>query len=86
MRTIPDLEYRDKARDFVENSNAEWADFKTNVRDGRVIDTSWAMLRLSDGSAIGIGQDITQRKQAEQEMRKTEGNSPNDLRSHSGDD
>ncbi len=66
----PDLDYRERVRDFVENSDVEWADFKTTVRDGRVIDTSWAMLRLPDGSAIGIGQDITKRKQAEQELRK----------------
>jgi len=66
----PDPEYRAKVRDFIENSDAEWVDFKTTVRDGRVIETSWAMLRLSDGSAIGIGQDITKRKQAEQELRK----------------
>ncbi len=66
----PDLEYRARVRDFVENSDVVWADFKTTVRDGRMIDTSWAMLRLPDGSAIGIGQDITKRKQAEQELRK----------------
>jgi PAS domain S-box-containing protein len=68
----PDLEYRAKVRDFVENSNAEWADFKTKVRDGRVIDTSWAMLRLSDGNGIGIGQDITKRKRAEEALRESE--------------
>ena len=61
-----------KVRDFVANSNAEWADFKTTVRDGRVIDTSWAMLRLSDGTGIGIGQDITKRKRAEEALRESE--------------
>jgi PAS domain S-box-containing protein len=68
----PDLEYREKARDFVRNSNAVWADFKTTVRDGRVIDTSWAMLHFSDGTGIGIGQDITQRKRAEEALRESE--------------
>src|SRR5579862_1433932 len=29
------------------------------------LDLSWAMVRLSDGTHIGIGQDITQRKRAE---------------------
>src|SRR5579862_3760349 len=51
----PDPEYRKQVRDFVLNSRGEWADFKTKVRDGRVIDTSWAMLYLSDGTSIGIG-------------------------------
>ena len=54
------------------NTNAEWADFKTTVRDGRVIDTSWAMLHLSDGTGIGIGQDITKRKRAEEALRESE--------------
>src|SRR5580658_842040 len=38
----PDPEYRAMVHDFVANTNAEWVDLKTTVRDGRVIDTSWA--------------------------------------------
>ncbi len=68
----PALEYRQIVRDFIDNSNAEWADFKTTVRDGRVIDTAWVVHRLSDGSSIGIGQDITQRKRAEEALRESE--------------
>jgi PAS domain S-box-containing protein len=68
----PDAEYRKQVRDFLRNSNAEWADFKTRVRDGQVIDTSWAMLHLSDGTSIGIGQDITERKHAEEALRESE--------------
>jgi PAS domain S-box-containing protein len=68
----PDPEHRKQVRDFVETSKAEWADFKTTVRDGRVIDTSWAMLNLSDGTGIGIGQDITDRKRAEEALKESE--------------
>ncbi len=42
-----------------------WRTFMLKVKDGRVLDLSWAMVRLSDGTHIGIGQDITQRKRAE---------------------
>lgn len=72
VENYPDPEYRQRVRDFVLNSNGEWADFKTTVRDGRVIDTSWIMLHLPDGTSIGIGQDITQRKRAEEALRESE--------------
>ncbi|MGB3263750.1 MAG: ATP-binding protein, partial [Microcoleus sp.] len=40
------------------------------VRDGRIIDTTWANVRLSDGRLIGIGQDISDRKRAEAELKQ----------------
>jgi PAS domain S-box-containing protein len=46
-------------------ADSTWKDFQTLTRDGRLLDTSWAQIRLSDGRSIGIGQDITDRKQAE---------------------
>ena len=42
-----------------------WRDFTVAVQDGRVLDLSWATVRLSDGTCIGIAQDITQRKREE---------------------
>jgi|SRR5579872_48848 len=44
---------------------AGWRDFTLTVQDGRLLDLSWATVRLSDGTCIGIGQDITQRKRQE---------------------
>jgi signal transduction histidine kinase len=55
---------------FIAAATGEWAEFKTRVRDGRVIDTSWISIRLSDGTTIGIGQDITARKRAEAERTR----------------
>jgi len=71
-QNYPDPEYRAKVRKFVAACSGEWADFKTRVRDGRILDISWAMLRLPDGTTIGIGQDVTQRKQAEEALRESE--------------
>jgi PAS domain S-box-containing protein len=65
VKNYPDPQYREQVRDFVLNSNGEWANFKTTVRDGRVIDTSWMMVHLRDGTSMGIGQDITERKRLE---------------------
>ncbi len=66
----PEPEYRQYVINFIQSAEQAWGDFKTRVRDGRVIDTTWANVRLSDGSIIGIGQDITERKQAEEELQR----------------
>jgi PAS domain S-box-containing protein len=57
---------------FIGAADGGWADFKTRVKDGTVIDTSWARVKLSDGTTIGIGQNITERKQAEEALREAE--------------
>jgi PAS domain S-box-containing protein len=44
---------------------AGWHDYALIVKDGSSLDLAWATVRLSDGSSIGIGQDITLRKQNE---------------------
>jgi PAS domain S-box-containing protein len=66
----PDPQYRQEVLKIVAESNGVWADFKPRVRDGRVIDTSWTRVRLSDGTSIGIAQDITERKRAEERLRQ----------------
>jgi len=61
---------QESVRKQIEESDGQWRDSKIITPDGRALDTSWANIRLSDGSHIGIGQDITERKQAEEEVRK----------------
>jgi two-component system cell cycle sensor histidine kinase/response regulator CckA len=61
-----------RVRDYVKAAAGTWADFKTRIRDGRVLDTSWVNVPLSDGSNIGIGIDITARKRAEEEKAALE--------------
>lgn len=63
----PDPQDRQEVRDFVITSKGEWADFRTRLRDGRVIDTTWTNVGLSDGTSIGIGLDITDRKRTASE-------------------
>jgi PAS domain S-box-containing protein len=66
----PQPEYREYVLDFIQAATQKWGDFQTKVRDGRIIDTTWANIRLSDGRRIGIGQDISDRKRAEAELKQ----------------
>jgi PAS domain S-box-containing protein len=61
----PDPEARRRSLEFIRESTGKWCDFKKRVRDGRVLDTRWASISVSDGTRIGIGEDVTERKQEE---------------------
>ena len=45
-----------------------WKDIDLTTRSGKVLRTSWANVRLSDGSLIGIGIDISSRKKMEESL------------------
>lgn len=68
----PDPKDRQKVLDFLSDTTGQWVEFKTRVRDGRVIDTSWAVVQLSDGTRIGIGIDVSARKQSEEKLRNSQ--------------
>ncbi|MGG6297360.1 PAS domain S-box protein [Leptolyngbya sp. AN02str] len=68
----PNLQEYERSLAWVSESTGQWMDFKTVTRDRRVLDTSWANIRLADGSVIGIGQDITARKQVEEQLRRNQ--------------
>lgn len=65
----PDPEYRHSASDFISRAEGVWQNFHLRVRDGRVIETRWANVKLSDGTNIGIGQDITDQKKLEEKVQ-----------------
>jgi PAS domain S-box-containing protein len=68
----PEPEDRQAVRDHVARADREWADFRPTSRQGEIIDSSWANVRLSDGTALAIGIDIRARKQAEAALRESE--------------
>lgn len=68
----PDAAERRRVVEHIREGTGEWADFRTRIRDGRILDTTWANVRLSDGSLIGIGEDITERKAAERALKESE--------------
>ncbi|MEH1974385.1 MAG: PAS domain S-box protein [Nostoc sp.] len=61
----PNPEYRQYVINFIQSAQRNWGDFRTQVRDGYLLDTSWTNVKLSNGQIIGIGQDITERKRTE---------------------
>jgi PAS domain S-box-containing protein len=61
----PDPAYRAKIASFMESNLDAWMDIRMRTKDGRDIETTWSNIRLSDGSRVGIGIDITERKHAE---------------------
>jgi PAS domain S-box-containing protein len=67
----PDLSYRQEVLDFVAAAAGQWVDLNIRVRDGRVIDAACAVVHLSDGTKVAIAQDITERKQAEEQLKAT---------------
>jgi PAS domain S-box-containing protein len=66
----PDPINRRRAMDIIAAADLQWRNFKAKVRDGRIIDSSWAVARLSDGTSVSIGQDISERTRAEEERRR----------------
>ena len=66
----PDAQSLRRAREWIAAASSEWLDFKSKTRDGRLIDTTWAITRLSDGTSVCIGKDLTDRKRAEDERKR----------------
>lgn len=60
----PDPAYRAKVAKFIEDAEGRWAHFRARRRDGEFLDTLWADLALSDGTRVGIGQDVTELNRA----------------------
>jgi PAS domain S-box-containing protein len=69
---FPDPDYRQMVLGLMAASNGEWNDLKVSVKDGRVIDVATTFVRLSDGSTLGIGRDVTGQKRVEAELRESE--------------
>jgi two-component system sensor histidine kinase UhpB len=68
----PDPADRQAVRDFLNDARGEWACFRPTLRDGTVLETSWIAFRLSDGSSLIIGQDLTERKRFDYALRESE--------------
>jgi PAS domain S-box-containing protein len=68
----PDPGLREQAQRFMDSTSEGWMDIPMRTRDGRVVETSWANVRLSDQTRVGIGIDISQRKRYERELEEAD--------------
>ena len=69
-KVYPDPDYRQQALEYMQKASTEWREFRVQSKSGKVIDSEWSNIQLEDGTQIGIGIDITERKQAEEEIHK----------------
>ncbi|HEV8577950.1 MAG TPA: MEDS domain-containing protein [Thermoanaerobaculia bacterium] len=67
----PDAEYRAEMRRRTDQAERRWTELTMRTRDGRTIEASWAWTRLSDGSRIWFGRDVTERRRAEEALRQS---------------
>jgi PAS domain S-box-containing protein len=68
----PDRAYREQVRRFMDSCDNGWMDICMRTRSGASVETSWANVRLSDQTQLGIGIEITERKRAEETLRRNE--------------
>jgi PAS domain S-box-containing protein len=66
----PDALYRCTVLKTVAEADGHWRDFTSTTRDGKKIDVSWAVVRLSDQTTVCIGKNITERKRTEAERNQ----------------
>ncbi len=69
-RLLPAADLRDRVREFMDACPESWMDVPMTTRAGARVETSWANVRLSDHTQVGIGIDITKRKEDEAALRR----------------
>ncbi|MCT7952169.1 PAS domain S-box protein [Ancylothrix sp. C2] len=66
----PDPVYRQSVLEHMLSATGKWKDATTLTATKQSLETSWANVRLSSGYLLGIGQDITERKQKERALQQ----------------
>ncbi len=67
----PDPHYREYVWGYVKNATQEWQEFYQTTKSGERKESAWSDVRLSDGSFIGIGIDLTEKKRIEHELQES---------------
>jgi PAS domain S-box-containing protein len=67
----PDSDYRAEIAEFMATDTREWRDIVMQDRWGRPCQTSWTNVRIAEDQRVGIGIDISSRKDLEEQLRRT---------------
>ena len=69
-KVYPDPEYREMVSEYMQSLEQGWRDFRVTAKDGSVVESSWANIRLSDDRQVGIGIDIRKYLEAERVLAR----------------
>jgi PAS domain S-box-containing protein len=61
-----DSEQRQQILDHMLTATGTWLDMKIRTKDNRFVNTAWANVQIANHLFVGIGQDISDRKRAEE--------------------
>jgi PAS domain S-box-containing protein len=64
----PDPEYRKEVGEFMNSLAPGFRDFKMSTKTGNTLESTWANVKISDGRYVGIGLDISERKEFEKQL------------------
>ncbi len=62
----------EKAKHHIAKSDGSWVDFDLLTKEGEIIHTTWVNVTISQNKSIGIGFDISDRKEMEEQLRENE--------------
>ncbi len=68
----PDPSEREAVRQFMESLETGWRVFKVTAADGGTVESSWANIRLTDDTRVGIGIDIRERTHFQTSLRESQ--------------
>jgi two-component system cell cycle sensor histidine kinase/response regulator CckA len=72
QQCFPNKNDYERIFNFIGESKGEWVECQIQARGGTLIDINVASVRLSDGTIIGIAQDITEKKKIEGQFLRTQ--------------
>ena len=70
-KVFPDKAYRTEVADYMLNLEPGWHEWIATTKGGELVPLDWANIRLEDGTVVGIGVDMRERKKAEESLRRS---------------